>query len=169
MKRSNCDARRSPVMYHFRDFLCLLRDTSGYPKPAVAGQEIGRSCPSAWRTCLLCFRYSLRSIWTPSGIIMTWFSTLCCSMLSSSVSRKITTKIKKKLYFFSNTLFPSPRRDFPRLTLTTRLPIGFGYFSFVTPQYLSTILEFIRRPRPLPRTPSSRTFGRSTVGVLMVH
>ena len=32
-------------------------------------------------------------------------------------------------------LLSNSRRDFSRLTLTTRLPIGFGYFSFVTPQY----------------------------------
>ena len=46
---------------------------------------------------------------------------------------------------------------------------GMNLFFFSSPLNIPAIHAFVRRPRSLPRTPSSRTSGGRTVGILMAR
>ena len=63
----------------------------------------------------------------------------------------------------------SSSRDFPRLKLL-QFDFRSDLFLFsLSPLDIPTIHVSVRRPRPLPRAPSSRTFGGKTVGISMAH
>ena len=93
----------------------------------------------------------------------------------SQMKRKIKCKQIKREFIFEHLVYTnydlvlSSSRDFPRLKF---LQFDFRwdlFLSSLSPPNIPTIHAFVRRPRPLPRIPSSRIFGGRTVGLSMAH